>query len=77
MKLLTGCERVKQAFVVGLVSLGLSLRLGLTVILFYKSSSLLTKVGFDRKAKLTDDYKVCVGECAATCDDGGWPHIVP
>ncbi|CAN0554048.1 unnamed protein product, partial [Ectocarpus sp. 8 AP-2014] len=46
------------AFFVGLVSLGLSLRLGLTLILFYKSSSILTKVGFERKAKLTDDYKV-------------------
>ncbi|CAM9913702.1 unnamed protein product [Ectocarpus sp. 12 AP-2014] len=45
------------AFFVGLVSLGLSLRLGLTLILFYKSSSILTKVGFERKAKLTDDYK--------------------
>lgn len=49
-----------QAFFVGLVSLGLSLRLGLTLILFYKSSSILTKVGFERKAKLTDDYKVSV-----------------
>lgn len=46
-----------QAFAVGLVSLGLSLRLGLTLILFYKSSSVLTKVGFDKKARLTEDYK--------------------
>ncbi|CAM9412620.1 unnamed protein product [Laminaria digitata] len=44
-------------FAVGLVSLGLSLRLGLTLILFYKSSSILTRVGFDQKARLTDDYK--------------------
>lgn len=44
-------------FAVGLVSLGLSLRLGLTLILFYKSGSILTKVGFDKKAKLTDEYK--------------------
>ncbi|CAM9121070.1 unnamed protein product, partial [Sphacelaria rigidula] len=44
-------------FAVGLVSLGLSLRLGLTLILFYKSSSILTKVGFEKKAKLTDEYK--------------------
>lgn len=45
----------------GLVSLGLSIRLGLTLILFYKSSSILTKVGFDRKAKITDEYKVSFG----------------
>ncbi|CAM9788194.1 unnamed protein product [Ascophyllum nodosum] len=44
-------------FAVGAVSLGLSLRLGLTLILFYKSSSVLTKVGFDRKSKATADYK--------------------
>eukprot|EP00904_Undaria_pinnatifida_P007249 jgi/Undpi1/3654/HiC_scaffold_16.g07024.m1 len=44
-------------FAVGLVSLGLSLRLGALLILFYKSSSILTKVGFDEKAKLTADYK--------------------
>ncbi|CAN0187332.1 unnamed protein product, partial [Hapterophycus canaliculatus] len=44
-------------FSVGLISLGLSLRLGLTLILFYKSSSILTKVGLERKAKLTHDYK--------------------
>ncbi|CAM9679428.1 unnamed protein product [Pylaiella littoralis] len=44
-------------FGVGLVSLGLSLRLGLILILFYKSSSVLTKVGSRRKKKLTDDYK--------------------
>lgn len=42
----------------GFVSLGLSLRLGLTLILFYKSSSVLTKVGSGKKKKLTDDYKV-------------------
>lgn len=47
-----------QGFCVGLVSLGLSLRLGLTLILFYKSSSILTKVGLEKKAKLTDEYKV-------------------
>lgn len=46
-----------QGFVVGLASIGLSLRLGLTLILFYKSSSVLTKVGFDKKVKLTADYK--------------------
>ena len=46
-----------QGFAVGAVSLGLSLRLGLTLILFYKSSSVLTKVGFDRKSKVTADYK--------------------
>eukprot|EP00903_Cladosiphon_okamuranus_P012677 g11857.t1 len=44
-------------FCVGLVSLGLSLRLGLTLILFYKSSSVLTKVGSKKKKTLTDDYK--------------------
>ncbi|CAM9178752.1 unnamed protein product [Scytosiphon promiscuus] len=44
-------------FCVGLVSLGLSLRLGLTLILFYKSGSILTKVGLEKKAKLTDEYK--------------------
>lgn len=42
----------------GFVSLGLSLRLGLTLILFYKSSSILTKVGSKKKRTLTDDYKV-------------------
>lgn len=46
-----------QGFAVGLISLGLSLRLGLTLILFYKSSSIITRVGFDEKARLTDDYK--------------------
>lgn len=46
-----------QGFAVGLVSLGISLRLGLILILFYKSSSILTKVGFDKKSQLTDDYK--------------------
>lgn len=47
-----------QGFGVGFVSLGLSLRLGLTLILFYKSSSVLTKVGSGKKKRLTDDYKV-------------------
>lgn len=54
LKLILG----QQGFAVGLVSLGLSLRLGATLILFYKSSSILTKVGVKKKAKLTDDYKV-------------------
>lgn len=30
----------------------------MTLILFYKSSSILTKVGFEKKAKLTDEFKV-------------------
>lgn len=50
--------RIAKGFCVGLVSLGLSLRLGLTLILFYKSSSVLTKVGSKKKRTLTDDYKV-------------------
>ncbi|CAM9511862.1 unnamed protein product, partial [Ectocarpus sp. 8 AP-2014] len=41
------------AFFVGLVSLGLSLRLGLTLILFYKSSSILTKVAFETSSTST------------------------
>lgn len=50
--------RIAKGFCVGLVSLGLSLRLGLVLILFYKSSSVLTKVGSKKKQALTDDYKV-------------------
>ncbi|CAN0223649.1 unnamed protein product, partial [Discosporangium mesarthrocarpum] len=45
------------AFLVGVVSLGISLRLGLTLILFYKSSSVLTKYRTDVKRKLTGDFK--------------------
>ncbi|CAM9797192.1 unnamed protein product [Choristocarpus tenellus] len=45
------------AFFVGFTSLGISLRLGFTMILFYKSSSVLTKCGSDVKRKIADDFK--------------------
>eukprot|EP00618_Florenciella_parvula_P003848 CAMPEP_0119493072 /NCGR_PEP_ID=MMETSP1344-20130328/17428_1 /TAXON_ID=236787 /ORGANISM="Florenciella parvula, Strain CCMP2471" /LENGTH=121 /DNA_ID=CAMNT_0007528461 /DNA_START=144 /DNA_END=505 /DNA_ORIENTATION=+ len=45
------------AFVVGLVSFLASYRMGITLILFYQSSSSLTKVGNAIKKKLEADHK--------------------
>ena len=45
------------AFVVGLLSFTASYRFGITLILFYNSSSSLTKVGNAVKAKLEADHK--------------------
>lgn len=65
------------AFVVGFIALGASVRFGLILIIFYWTSSKLTKWKSDRKAKLEANFKaggqrdaiqVLANSALATCE---------